>query len=64
MKEYDNSKIHISSNSTLSVSLLIMFDTLLIGVGSNRNLNKANRYFHVIVISNEMGRACGAYGGG
>jgi hypothetical protein len=28
MKECDNSKIHISSNFILSVSLLIMFDTL------------------------------------
>jgi hypothetical protein len=30
MKECDNSKIHISSNFILSVSLLIMFDTLLL----------------------------------
>ena len=29
MKECDNSKIHISSNFILSISLLIMFDTLL-----------------------------------
>ena len=30
MKGYDNSKIHISSNFILSISLLIMFDTLLL----------------------------------
>ena len=30
MKECDNSKIHISSNFILSISLLIMFDTLLL----------------------------------
>jgi hypothetical protein len=30
MKEYDNIKIHISSNFILSVGLLIMFDTLLL----------------------------------
>jgi len=30
MKECDNSKIHISSNFILSVSLLIMFDTLVL----------------------------------
>jgi len=30
MKERDNSKIHISSNFILSISLLIMFDTLLL----------------------------------
>jgi len=30
MKECDNSKIHISSNFILSVSPLIMFDTLLL----------------------------------
>ena len=27
--EWDNSKIHVSSNFILSISLLIMFDTLL-----------------------------------
>ena len=31
MKEYDNSKIHISSNFLLSICLLIMLDTLLLG---------------------------------
>jgi len=30
MKECDHSKIHISSNFILSISLLIMFDTLLL----------------------------------
>jgi hypothetical protein len=30
MKECDNSKIHKSSNFILSISLLIMFDTLLL----------------------------------
>jgi hypothetical protein len=30
MKECDNSKIHISSNFILPISLLIMFDTLLL----------------------------------
>jgi len=30
MKECDNSKIHISSNFILFISLLIMFDTLLL----------------------------------
>ena len=30
MTECDNSKIHISSNFILSISLLIMFDTLLL----------------------------------
>jgi hypothetical protein len=30
MKECDNSKIHISSNFILSISLLIMFDTILL----------------------------------
>jgi hypothetical protein len=30
MKECDNSKIHISSNFTLSISFLIMFDTLVL----------------------------------
>ena len=30
MKECDNSKIHINSNFILSVSHLIMFDTLLL----------------------------------
>jgi len=30
MKEYVNSKIHISSNIILSISFLIMFDTLLV----------------------------------
>jgi hypothetical protein len=30
MKECDNGKIHISSNFILSISLLIMFDTLLL----------------------------------
>ena len=30
MKECDNSKIHISSNFILSISLLILFDTLLL----------------------------------
>jgi hypothetical protein len=30
MKECDNSKIHISSNFILSISLLIMLDTLLL----------------------------------
>jgi len=32
MRECDNSKIHISSNFILSISLLIMFDTLLLNV--------------------------------
>ena len=31
MKESDNSKIHISSNIILSICLLIMLDTLLLG---------------------------------
>jgi len=31
MKECDNSKIHISSNFLLSIYLLIMLDTLLLG---------------------------------
>ena len=30
MKECDNSKIHISNNFILSISLLMMFDTLLL----------------------------------
>jgi len=30
MKECDNNKIHINSNFTLSISLLIMFVTLLL----------------------------------
>jgi hypothetical protein len=29
MKEYDNSKIHISCNFILSISFLIMFDTFI-----------------------------------
>jgi hypothetical protein len=31
MKEYDNSKIHTSSNFLLSICLLIMLDNLLVG---------------------------------
>ena len=37
MKECDNSKIHISSNFILSISLLIMFDTLLLRPLLHRN---------------------------
>ena len=37
MKECGNSKIHISSNFILSISLLIMFDTLLLRPSLNCN---------------------------
>ena len=37
MREYDNSKIHISNNSLLSVGLLIMLDTLLLVPSLYRN---------------------------
>jgi hypothetical protein len=38
MKECDNSKIHISSNFILSISLLIMFDTLLLRLSLHCNI--------------------------
>jgi len=37
MKECDNSKMHISSNFILSISLLIMFDSLLLRLSLHCN---------------------------
>jgi hypothetical protein len=45
MKECDNSKIHISSNFILSISLLIMLDTLLL-----RPLLHCNTPLHFITL--------------
>jgi hypothetical protein len=39
IKECDNIKIHISTNFTLSVSFLIMFDTLLLRPSLNCNIS-------------------------
>ena len=52
MREYDNSKIHKSSNSLLSICLLIMLDTLLL-VPSEGSVSKDFLIFNILVLGIE-----------
>jgi len=49
MKECDNSKIHISSNFVLSISLLIMFDTLLLRPSRNLMILQYTRFWSLFI---------------